>query len=94
MSGALPARRARRLGWKPTTKLVGGRLFVLNERETPEEVERLAGNEAAEAVVAMSTSFGFWHRSWGAVAERYLDVRLRGDCSRETAYALSSDNRR
>ncbi|MBK3579736.1 hypothetical protein JHN63_39290 [Streptomyces sp. MBT65] len=21
----------------------------------------------------------FWHRSWGVVAERYLDVRLRGD---------------
>ncbi|MEV0317146.1 hypothetical protein ACIBKX_36650 [Streptomyces sp. NPDC050658] len=32
------------------TKLVGGRLFVLDEREVPEEVERPAGDEAAEAV--------------------------------------------
>ncbi|MEV3993611.1 hypothetical protein AB0J57_32410 [Streptomyces sp. NPDC049837] len=30
-------------------------------------------------VVALPSSSGFWHRSWGAVAERYLDVRLRGD---------------
>ncbi|MFD6966879.1 hypothetical protein [Streptomyces sp. NPDC059949] len=26
--------------------------------------------------VAMSMSEGFWHRSWGAVAEGDLDVRL------------------
>lgn len=32
---------------------------------------------------------GFWHRSWGAVAVRHLDVRLRGAGSCETAYALS-----
>ena len=36
-----------RLGWKTTTRLVGGRLFVLDEREVPEEIERLAGNAAA-----------------------------------------------
>ncbi|MET8768359.1 hypothetical protein [Streptomyces sp. NPDC004658] len=40
----------RRLGWKTTTHLVGGRLFVLDEREVPEEIERLAGDEAAAAI--------------------------------------------
>ncbi|WP_454330455.1 hypothetical protein [Streptomyces glaucescens] len=40
----------RRLGWKATTHLVGGRLFVLDEREVPEEIERLAGNAAAAAI--------------------------------------------
>ncbi|MFF5548671.1 hypothetical protein [Streptomyces olivaceoviridis] len=40
----------RRLGWKTTTQLVGGRLFVLDEREVPEEIERLAGDAAAEAM--------------------------------------------
>lgn len=42
----------------------------------------------------MFTSFGFWHRSWGAVAERHLHVRLRGTGSYETAYALSPDSRK
>ncbi|CAM5419301.1 hypothetical protein SALBM311S_10953 [Streptomyces alboniger] len=40
----------RRLGWKTTTHLVGGRLFVLDEREVPEEIERLAGDAAAAAI--------------------------------------------
>ncbi|GJF23328.1 hypothetical protein [Streptomyces sp. HO565] len=31
-----------RLGWKATTQLVDGRLFVLDQREVPEEIERLA----------------------------------------------------
>ncbi|WLW54332.1 hypothetical protein [Streptomyces sp. YU58] len=39
-----------RLGWKATTQLVGGRLFVLDEREVPEEIERLAGDAAAAAM--------------------------------------------
>lgn len=39
-----------RLGWKTTTRLVGGRLFVLDEREVPEEIERLAGDTAAAAI--------------------------------------------
>lgn len=45
------AREAERcLGWKTTTHLVGGRLFVLDEREVPEEIERLAGDAAADAM--------------------------------------------
>ncbi|MCM3805977.1 hypothetical protein ND808_08805 [Streptomyces sp. DR7-3] len=40
----------RRLGWKTTTHLVGGRLFVLDEREVPERIERLAGDAAADAM--------------------------------------------
>lgn len=40
----------RRLGWKPTTRLVGGRLFVIDEREVPEEIEQLAEDAAAEAM--------------------------------------------
>ncbi|MFD5441527.1 hypothetical protein [Streptomyces tendae] len=40
----------RRLGWKTTTRLIGGRLFVLDEREVPEEIERLAGDAAAAAI--------------------------------------------
>ncbi|WP_028810943.1 hypothetical protein [Streptomyces flavidovirens] len=40
----------RRLGWQPTTTLVGGRLFVLDEREVPEEIEQLAEKAAAEAM--------------------------------------------
>jgi hypothetical protein len=45
------ARQAgRRLGWKTTTHLVGGRLFVLDEREVPKEIERLAGDAAAAAI--------------------------------------------
>ncbi|WP_320780230.1 hypothetical protein [Streptomyces sp. CRN 30] len=39
-----------RLGWKTTTHLVNGRLFVLDEREAPEEIERLAGQAAAAAM--------------------------------------------
>ncbi|MFF4168214.1 hypothetical protein [Streptomyces sp. NPDC001741] len=37
----------RRLDWKTTTHLVGGRLFVLDEREVPERIEQLAGDAAA-----------------------------------------------
>ncbi|MFJ4426733.1 hypothetical protein ACWGH3_25185 [Streptomyces sp. NPDC054884] len=40
----------RRLGWKTTTHLVGGRLFMLDERGAPEEIERLAGDAAAAAI--------------------------------------------
>ncbi|MEH0470951.1 hypothetical protein QA943_19205 [Streptomyces sp. B21-097] len=40
----------RRLGWKTVTRLVGDRLFVLDEREVPEEIERLAGDAAAAAI--------------------------------------------
>lgn len=40
----------RRLGRKTTTHLVGGRLFVLDEREVPEEVEQRAADAAAEAI--------------------------------------------
>ncbi|MFD6909088.1 hypothetical protein OHO28_21725 [Streptomyces europaeiscabiei] len=39
-----------RLDWKATTQLVGGRLFVLDEREVPEEIERLAGDAAGAAM--------------------------------------------
>ncbi|GAA2407525.1 hypothetical protein [Streptomyces coeruleofuscus] len=39
-----------RLGWKTTTRLVGGRLFVLDERGVPEEIERLAADAAAAAM--------------------------------------------
>ncbi|MFE9939104.1 hypothetical protein [Streptomyces hirsutus] len=39
-----------RLGWKPATRLVGDRLFVLDEREVPEEIQQLAENAAAEAM--------------------------------------------
>ncbi|MCP9944175.1 hypothetical protein LUX12_04225 [Streptomyces somaliensis] len=40
----------RRLGWKPTTTLVGGRLFVLDAREVPEEIQQLADDATAEAM--------------------------------------------
>ncbi|KND45763.1 hypothetical protein IQ64_04860 [Streptomyces stelliscabiei] len=40
----------RRLGWKTTTRLVGGRLFVLDERQVPEEIEQLAGDASAAAI--------------------------------------------
>ncbi|MDX3611974.1 hypothetical protein [Streptomyces europaeiscabiei] len=39
-----------RLGWKTTTRLVGDRLFVLDEREVPEEIERLAGDATTAAI--------------------------------------------
>ncbi|GAA2247294.1 hypothetical protein GCM10010415_01720 [Streptomyces atrovirens] len=40
----------RRLGWNTTTRLIGERLFLLDEREAPEEIERLAGDTAAVAI--------------------------------------------
>ncbi|MET9516841.1 hypothetical protein [Streptomyces sp. NPDC002994] len=40
----------RHLGWKPTTTLVGGRLFVIDEREVPEQIEQLAADTAAAAM--------------------------------------------
>ncbi|MCL6735045.1 hypothetical protein [Streptomyces neyagawaensis] len=40
----------RRLGWSTTTRLVSDRLFVLDEREVPEEIRRLAGDTAAAAI--------------------------------------------
>jgi hypothetical protein len=36
-----------RLGWKTSTHLTGGRLFVLDEREAPEHIERLVQNATA-----------------------------------------------
>ncbi|MFK0160859.1 hypothetical protein ACIQVK_53640 [Streptomyces sp. NPDC090493] len=39
-----------RLARKTTTRLVGDRLFVLDGREVPEEIERLAGDAAAAAI--------------------------------------------
>ncbi|MFZ4155560.1 hypothetical protein [Streptomyces pseudogriseolus] len=55
MGGLEDLRRAAReaggrLGWKVTTRLVDGRLFVLDQREVPEEIERLAGHSTAEAI--------------------------------------------
>ncbi|GAA2620155.1 hypothetical protein [Streptomyces axinellae] len=40
----------RRLYWKPVTRLVGGRLFVLDTREAPDKIARLAEEHAAEAM--------------------------------------------
>ncbi|WP_030740491.1 hypothetical protein [Streptomyces sp. NRRL S-31] len=40
----------RRLGWKTTTHLTGGRLFVLDEREPPQEIRQLAADATAEAM--------------------------------------------
>ena len=40
----------RRLGWKPVTRLVGGRLFILDTREVPEGISHLAEDQAAEAM--------------------------------------------
>jgi hypothetical protein len=40
----------RRLDWKPTSTLVGGRLFVLDKRKVPEEIEQLAEDAAAAAM--------------------------------------------
>ncbi|MFK4224103.1 hypothetical protein [Streptomyces sp. NPDC019890] len=40
----------RRLGWMTTTQIVGGRLFVRDERGVPEEIKRLAGDAAAAAI--------------------------------------------
>jgi hypothetical protein len=39
-----------RLGWKVATRFVDGRLFVLDQREVPEEIEQLAGDTAAAAI--------------------------------------------
>ncbi|MEV7864283.1 hypothetical protein AB0O86_37450 [Streptomyces hirsutus] len=39
-----------RLGWKTATRLVGGRLFVLDERSVPEHIEALAEDETAAAM--------------------------------------------
>ncbi|WP_267713814.1 hypothetical protein [Streptomyces sp. CoH17] len=39
-----------RLGWKPSTHLTGGRLFVLDERDVPEEIEQLAAKATAETL--------------------------------------------
>ncbi|MFD4862909.1 hypothetical protein [Streptomyces atratus] len=40
----------RRLGWKSTTRLVGGRLFVLDEREVPGRIKQLAEDATAKAI--------------------------------------------
>ncbi|WP_405632406.1 hypothetical protein [Streptomyces sp. NBC_01174] len=47
-----------------------------------------------ETWLALYARTGFWHRSWGAVAERDIVVRLRVTGSYETAYALSPDSRK
>ncbi|MEZ7002687.1 hypothetical protein [Streptomyces sp. AD55] len=57
----------RRLGWKPATTLVGDRLFVLDEREVPEEIQQFAENAAAEAMVRLFRSDGH-HRCGGQAA--------------------------
>lgn len=38
------------LGWKTTTHLVGDRLFVLDEREVPDEIGRITGDAAGAAM--------------------------------------------
>ncbi|MEV8364736.1 hypothetical protein [Streptomyces niveus] len=38
------------LGWKPTTRLVAGRLFILDEREVPETIKQLAEKAAVNAM--------------------------------------------
>ncbi|KUL44197.1 MULTISPECIES: hypothetical protein [Streptomyces violaceusniger group] len=40
----------RHLGWKTTTHLTSGRLFVRDDREPPQEIRRLASDVAAEAM--------------------------------------------
>ncbi|WP_345045288.1 hypothetical protein [Streptomyces sannanensis] len=40
--------------------------------------ERARRLDVMDGRVALSMRSGFWHRSWGAIAERYLGVRLRG----------------
>jgi hypothetical protein len=40
----------RRLGWKTTTRLVGGRLFVLDLRHVPGCIQRLAGDDLGVAM--------------------------------------------
>lgn len=37
-----------RLGWEPTTKLVGDRLFVVDERDVPEEIYERASRDTAD----------------------------------------------
>ncbi|MYY11795.1 hypothetical protein GT204_23530 [Streptomyces sp. SID4919] len=39
-----------RLGWKTITRLVGDRLFVLDDREVPEEIEKRAADSTAKAM--------------------------------------------
>ncbi|MFI6286073.1 hypothetical protein ACIBCM_15150 [Streptomyces sp. NPDC051018] len=39
-----------RLGWKTITRLVGGRLFVLDDREVPEEIEKRAADSTVKAM--------------------------------------------
>lgn len=53
-----------------------------------------APDESGALVGRFAVEVRFWHRSWGDVAESYADVRLRGNGSGETAYALPSDSRK
>ncbi|MBU6529810.1 hypothetical protein ACFUIW_12995 [Streptomyces sp. NPDC057245] len=38
----------RRLGWEPTTKFVGDRLFVVDEWDVPEEICKRASGDTAD----------------------------------------------
>ncbi|WP_413800936.1 hypothetical protein [Streptomyces iranensis] len=38
----------RRLGWEPTTKLVGDRLFVIDRRDVPEKIYERASSDTAD----------------------------------------------
>ncbi len=41
-------------GWEPTTKLVGDRLFVVDERDVPEEIYKRASGDTADACSALA----------------------------------------
>ncbi|MFI2211888.1 hypothetical protein [Streptomyces sp. NPDC020141] len=47
----------RRLRWKTITRLVGGRLFVLDDREVPEEIEKRAGAATAATAATMDRAW-------------------------------------
>ncbi|GAA0443667.1 hypothetical protein [Streptomyces olivaceiscleroticus] len=44
----------RRLGWKPTTKFVGERLFIIDDRDVPEQVYEQASNHVADRMDELS----------------------------------------
>ncbi|MFE5556754.1 hypothetical protein ACFQ83_03995, partial [Streptomyces sp. NPDC056540] len=73
--------------WAAMEKDGHGLEFVLTAHVRDQRFIDLMAMIAYYLALFMRT--GFWHRSWGVVAERYLVVRLRGDASRETAYALA-----
>ncbi|WP_328793107.1 MULTISPECIES: hypothetical protein [unclassified Streptomyces] len=77
--------------WAAMEKDGHGLEFVLTAHVRDQRFIDLMAMIAYYLALFMRT--GFWHRSWGVVAERYPAVRLRGDASRETAYALASVDR-